>query len=267
MGTMQKAISAALVVAFAVAVAPASTPKPPTEIVRTVSRPFCSAIHTSVGPAIGTLIQNDHFIAKAPPLLVDFNKFQANGDTSSGAREMALLKMENLVSPLVGNIASIEKILDSAVYHNPPRNAEDRRLLDIRNHLLAVLAQQKTSLDIINGFVQTKQLGQIQHASQSEMNGISSDAQTNTVPLTQTPSPYSDPNQAGLQPDQKIFDPNNTNQLSVGPNKITHLNDALAATQREAQLREAAVAKNVLEAVNLCSGRPAQATPKPVASP
>jgi len=276
---MRKAISAVLILAAALAAAPVAKHAPakhapaglattPPEISHVVSRPFCSALRTNIGPAIGTLLQNDNLLRPVPALFDDYNTFNGNGETSQGHKDMTVLKMENKVGPLVGNIATTKKALENvAVFHVPPRTADEKRLLEMREQLLDVLAMQEAQLDLLNGFVQTQQMGDIQHAGEGIVKSINGDVDTDKMMGIQTPSPgLTQENLGGLAPDSHYVDPTKLPGLSLGYNTITRLNEGLKYAQQQTQKREDLASKKVIEAVHLC-GAPATpvATPTPAA--
>jgi hypothetical protein len=275
---MYKAFSAALVLIAVVATVPAAThtaaptvrhtpaPKlatPPPEIGHVVSRPFCSALRNNIGPAIGAILANDAVIKQGPQLFSDYNKAVGNGDMSETSRQMTMVKMENMVGPIVANIETVEKKLqDAAVFHNPPRTADEAKTVAMQQQLLDVLAMQKASLDIVNGFVQTQQLGDMQHQGFGEIQAATApDTASNGIQTTPNPLMV-DPNAAGLPQDPHFIDPTTIPGLSVGFNPITRLNEGLKWTQTEAHSREDLASKAIFDAVHLCNPTPA-ATPKP----
>src|SRR5665213_1249899 len=124
MGLMHKALSAVLILAVVLGASPASKhpakpaaklATPPPTITTVTSRPFCSALRNNIGPAIGTLLQNDNIIRQGPKLLSDYNKAIGNGENGTARKDMTLLQMENMVGPLVGNVKSIQKALEDPV--------------------------------------------------------------------------------------------------------------------------------------------------------
>src|ERR1700678_107542 len=156
-------LAAAFAVPAAAATAPAPTPTPNLpEIYHTGSRPLCSALATTVRPVLGMLLQNDQTSARSPPLFGDYIKMSAAG--SDSGRDMSIHRLNNLVTPLVQNTLAIQKLLeDPSIFPPKAQNADDQRLIAIKDQLLKTLATQQASLDIINGFVQTQQLGEMQH--------------------------------------------------------------------------------------------------------
>lgn len=282
MGSMRRAISAVLILAAAIAAAPvkhaattavpvkhaAKSPAPtatlPPEIGHVVSRPFCSALRTHIGPAIGTILQNDNILRPVPKLFDDYNRFDGNGETSQAHKDLTVMKMENTVGPLVANIATTKKELDdTAVFHVPPRTADEKRLLEMREQLLDVLGMQEAQLDLVNGFVQTKQLGDIQQAGEGINDQINGDVDQSKVTGQATPVPgLQQENLGGLKPDPHFVDPTKIPGLTLGSNPITRLNAGLQWAQAQTQKREDLASTKVIEATRLC-GAPAAPKPAP----
>lgn len=277
---MMKAASAALVLVLAVAASPASkhapAPRPtaspalhyPT-IVRVVSRPICSALRDTIGPTVLALLQNDATIQKSRPLFDDYNKYVASGSAgdSSGFKDMTLMRMSNLVTPLVKNFEAIDKYLNNtAVFHYPPRNEDDRRLLALRAHLQQVRDDQESSLDVINGFAQTKALGEMQHEGIDQAKAMNN-PQAAATPVVATPNPLlQDADSAGLPPDPHSVDPANIPGLSLGSNPVTRLIGALQYTQAQARAHETPASKEIFAVVQECSPNVAPSS-APAASP
>jgi hypothetical protein len=268
-------LAAAFAVPAAAATAPAPTPTPNLpEIYHTVSRPLCSALATTVRPVLGMLLQNDQTIAKSPPLFGDYIKMSAAG--SDSGRDMSIHRLNNLVTPLVQNTLAIQKLLeDPSIFPPKAQNADDQRLIAIKDQLLKTLATQQASLDIINGFVQTQQLGEMQHEGfgylqaitgqntapgETSQGGMNQSPQMPIVgavaPVSQTPQAFDDlVLQAGLQPNQYEIDPTKIPGLAVGYNQIGKLKDGLEWTQDESKKAETPLAQSVVNAAKLCGAQ------------
>ena len=264
-------LAAALLLALATAptysqgtpvASPSATPLK--TIATVVSRRVCSALRTHIGPAIGMMAQNDEAIAKGVPLFAQYNT--ANGDKSDAARGMALLRMENLVSPLANNSIAIQQALtDQNLFPPVPHNQDDRTLHSMQDKLLQAWASQNLSLDIINGFVQTQQMGDLQHADEGMLQSMSApDAGSKgTTPATANPL-LSDPNQAGLPADPYVINPATIPGLTLGYNPVTRLAEGLKWTQNETAQREQTATSVVVEIAHLCGANSASPpTPKP----
>jgi hypothetical protein len=262
--------------------APTNVVTPPPQIYHIVTRPLCSELHEHIAPAIAMMLQNDQTIKKSPDLFSRYNKAalygadnsasndngahggtpmtgEAANGTMNPSQNMALLGMENLVSPIANNIIAIQKLLDSpALTNGTGIPDDDKRLQEIREKLLKALATQNAALDIINGFVATQQMGDLQHAGQEYISAIDqSDKQTSATP---GPNPLlQDPNQAGLPPNPYDINLANVPGLTLGYNPVTRLLEALHWTIDQTGTRENDAAKAVMNSAALC----ALATPPP----
>ncbi len=216
------------------------------------------------------ILQNDSKIAKSPPL---FKKYQrgtltagdsayansgspSNNDDSiynqSPETDMALQQMSYLVIPIARNLIAARKLLEDAKMVEPTGNAnDDAALAKIKAQLLDTIAFQSASLDLINGFVQTQQMGELQHAGQEFLASIQgTDA---AAPIAKnTPNPWQDPNTPGLPPNPYAFDPTTIPGLSVGYNPLSKIMDALQWLRTETAKREGAAGTTITDALKEC---------------
>jgi hypothetical protein len=264
------------VLVWACAPAFADTPAPdrtaPPQIYHTRTTIFCARLHDHVRPAVGMILQNDQQIAQSPPL---FSKYMRGtlaaqdpvaGNFSNGAppagdsiynqspeTRMALQQMSYLVSPIAQNIIAAQKALtDEKMQASTGNPTDDAKLQKIKNQLMETIAFQSASLDLINGFVTTQQMGDLQHAGTeylSQMEGYDSTAQI----TRQTPNPYQDPNTPGLPQNPYDFDPTSIPGLIVGYNPLSRIVDAMHWLKTETTKREDAVASNIDAALAACN--------------
>ncbi|HEX3370523.1 MAG TPA: hypothetical protein VHS56_13160 [Candidatus Cybelea sp.] len=236
---------------------------PPPQIYHIVTSALCARLHETVRPAVAMVLQNDGLIKKSPPLFKDYAQAafsgaplsNAGGDSinvdNAGTR-MALQRMGYLVLPTAHNLVTSQTLLDDQKFTATTGSAsDDKTLKDIRNQLLDTIAFQSASLDLINGFVETQQLGNLQHAGTeyiAEINGSDESQQ----PIKNTPNPWQDPNTPGLSPNPYAFDPATIPGLAVGYNPISHIMDGLQWTQDETRKREDAAAKSISAAMSQC---------------
>lgn len=292
MGWMTKALSALLIATLAVvaapppaslaagsAPAPAATATPPPTIYHVITRPLCSELHQHIAPAVGMMLQNDAQIKKSPALFSHYNmatlygnegsaenqqtqahggvsmQGEANGSILNPSQNIALLGMENLISPIANNIIAIQKLLDSPALTTGTGNPDDdKRLQDIRTKLLKALAVQNAALDIISGFVDTQNMADLQHSGQEFINGVNQPDSKNVV-STPTPNPLlSNPNQAGIPTNPYEINLANVPGLTLGYNPTTRLIEALHWTIDETTARENAAANAIVESNAVCSG-------------
>ncbi len=261
--------------ALAAATSPAA-PTPPPQIYRVRVRPLCSVLHGKVAPALGMMIQNDKTIAKSPAL---FNAYiqgaesvdSQDPDQNASARQnMSVMRMENLVSPLADNVLAIQKILEDPQAFGPTGNAQDdEHLADIKKKMLTALADQQAALDIISGFVDTQQLGAMQHEGYGYISSIASgdiggqSGAQHQQALSDAIGPTPDPLHpqafdqtalnAGLSPNPYEVDLARLPGLALGYNPISRLKEGVTWTQKQAKRNERTLASSVLAASRLCA--------------
>jgi len=282
---MRKTLSAALLcaaigttAATAATPAPAPTLSPLPEIYHSVSRPLCSALHTKVAPAIAMMAQNDVTIAKSPPMFKDY--ITARFNQSDAAQTLTLIHLESLVTPLVNNVLAIQKLLDDpSVFSLNPKTDDEKRLADLKAKMLESLAAQQAALDIINGFVDTQNMSDMQHQGFGYIAAITGTNSPNTKGPTAlsagtlgqaSPDPFNRPSMfddtavnAGLSKNPYEYNLPDIPGLALGYNPIGNLREGVIWTQGESGKSEAQLAKTVVATVQLCNGQDPTASPKP----
>jgi hypothetical protein len=243
---------------------------PPPQIYHVVTTALCARLHERVRPAVAMILQNDQTISKSPPL---FNKYargamtaigsdapNGNGDPSSGdsiynqspETSMALQQMSYLVLPIARNIIAAQTLLDDAkLVEGTGSSADDQKIAQIRRQLLETIAYQSASLDLINGFVQTLQMGELQHAG-TEYLGAIQGGNTSTQMIQATPNPWQDTNAPGLKPNPYAFDVTTVPGLAVGYNPISKIMDGLTWVRAETGKREDLAGKTIAAALSQC---------------
>jgi len=154
--------------------APAPDASPLKTIIRVKSTPLCSTLTSSVFYTIQGLQINDKIIAGSGPILVrmgkelvpdslageKFDQIQAEygGSGPAGTHDPnpALLmdnqRLNRLVSGIVHNIAVIDNILnDPKRFPSVANNDEDRKALQLKAELQAVVDQQRKNLNVFSG--------------------------------------------------------------------------------------------------------------------
>ncbi|HTX59649.1 MAG TPA: hypothetical protein VMH02_08195 [Verrucomicrobiae bacterium] len=293
---MYKALTTVMIAALAVAITPAPptaaattapTPAPvrtpPPQIYHIVTRPLCAELHEHIAPTVGMMLENDKILKESPKLFSEYNRDSLNGvdnsasnsngaqggvllnnsNTMNASQNMTVLKMENMVSPLANNIIAMRKLLDSPALVNGTGNVDDdKQLAAIRATLLKAIADQSASLDIVNGFVQTQQMGDLQHAGEEYIAAMNQPDTTNQPQSgIATPNPLlQSSNQAGLPPDPYAVDLANVPGLTLGYNPTTRLRDAVKWTIQQTANNENDASKDILASAAICSG---QASPAP----
>jgi hypothetical protein len=247
----------------------ATSPTQPPQIIHIYTRHLCTVLTKTIAPAIGMMLQNDKTIAKSPDIFKDYNF--AMGYGSQGSQDMAVMRMENLVGPLADNVIAIHKQLDDLNAFPPvPRTKDEQHLQQLKDELLKTLASQEASLDIINGFVATQQLSEMQHEGFGYIGAIASPDtknaqqpnQQNTVggSLLATPPPgYQDEqatlSNAGLPSNPYELDLARLPGLTLGYNPVTRLREGVIWTQSDAQKNEDTLSRDVIETANACKSQ------------
>jgi hypothetical protein len=254
--------------ALSVDTSPAATPPP--QIYHVVTTALCARLHERVRPAVAMILQNDAKIAKSPPLFKKYmrgamtgtNSGQLNGNGDPQTNDsiynqtpetsMALQQMSYLVIPIARNLISAQTLLDDPKLLDPTGNpSDDATLGKIKQQLLDTIAYQSASLDLINGFVQTMQMGELQHAGEEYLGAIQG-TDTANQPVEATPNPWQDPNTPGLAPNPYALDPSQIPGLAVGYNPLTKIVEGLGWLQAETQKREDAAGKTISDVLTQC---------------
>lgn len=253
--------------------APAPAPTPLRTITHIRTTPLCTGLHRIIGPAIGKELQNDKIIASSKPMFHDFVHATA-ANQSKASQDMAVMHLESLIGPLVKNTEAVDRLLnDPYAFPKVAYSDGDRKLLQMRAQLQAVNDQQKRALDLISGFVQTQQLGELQqsgHEYDSALVANPKPQNGSTQPAPTAPpvgvlsagvsNAKNDPSRAA-DPRYK-----NTDAL-VGANPLNVFENAITSYQGDIQTTEQDAAKTVVSAVPLCGGRvPPPNQPAPATS-
>lgn len=257
-------------IAFAWMLAMTPTPTPPPQIYHVVTTALCTRLHDRVRPAVAMILQNDQTIAKSPALFAKYQRgtlsglsgTDANGkgapqnydsiNTVTPETKMALQQMSYLVFPIAHNLIAAQTLLDDPKLLATTGNAEDdATLAQIRKQLLETIAFQSASLDLINGFVATQQMGELQHAGEEYINSIQKPDVTNT-PSAATPNPWQDPNAPGLPANPYALDLAAIPGLAVGYNPLRHITDGLDWLQTGTAQREDVAGATITQALKSC---------------
>jgi len=244
-----------------------ATPAPAATPLKTIEHlhvsPLCTGLRQNIGPAIGKVLQNDNTIAQSRPLIRGYVKASAGGGLS---KDLQVARVERLITPLVKNTAAIEKLLDDPfVFPKRAISDADRQLLEIRTYLMQVVTQQKRALDVINGFVDTEQLGQMQAAGSEalkltethEIPGAQGGDSSATAAAAGPTPPPSEILNAGVSKLPEVGrDPAlQENGLVVGHNPLDVFDNAIGQYQLMLQASEGQAAALVVKALPLCGGQ------------
>jgi hypothetical protein len=209
------------------------------------------------------ILQNDGTIAKGAPLFKRYGRAVFENGVASGvggdsinnqspATSMTLQQMSYLVSPIARNLIAAQTLLDDEKLLAPTGNPADNATLEqIKKQLLETVAFQSASLDLINGFVQTQQMGELQHAGEEYIGAIQgTGASYQTV--RETPNPWQDPNTPGISQNPYSLDPSQIPGLAVGYNPLSRIEDGVAWLQSETAKREDVAGRTISAALAAC---------------
>ncbi len=253
--------------------APKPAPTPLKTITHIHSSPLCTGLRRAITPAIAKVLDTDHLIATSKPFFHDYVHASATGQNKA-AEDMSVEHLENLIGPLVNNTEAVEKLLTNPyAFPRSVHSSDDKRLLQMRAQLYAVNEQQKRALDLISGFVQTQQLGELQAAGHEYDAAINSTSTATTPPNPAPSAPSSDVLNAGVgnskNDPSRAMDPRymNSNNL-IGANPLNVFENSISSYQADIEATEQDAAKSVVQAVVLCGGRaPGQPAPSPSPTP
>jgi hypothetical protein len=247
--------------------APAANSTPPPQIYHIVTTALCARLHETIRPAVAMVLENDQTIAKSPALFKKYSRAAFENGTASNLSQggmgdsinvsspgtsMALQQMSYLVLPTAHNLIAAQTLLDDAKLIAPTGNpADDATLEQIKKQLLDTIAFQSASLDLINGFVQTQQMGDLQHVGTEYLGAIQGNDSTTPIAKV-TPNPWQDPNTPGISPNPYAFDPTAVPGLAVGYNPIDKIVDGLHWVQDETAKREDAASQTIVAAMKQC---------------
>jgi hypothetical protein len=137
---------------------PASTP--PKEIINVRTRALCSTLTQRIAPAVAGIIKNDQLIDLGRH---EIGKLGADVAAQSNRAHMDQLELKNIVDAMVHNLATIDGIMDSARFSAAPTTDDERLAAAMKEHLLAVAARQRAAINVLDGMVETSDLGTLPH--------------------------------------------------------------------------------------------------------
>ena len=245
-----------------------STATPPPQIYHIVTTALCARLHEHIRPAVAMILENDTKIAKSPPLfkrykvgtLTSSDQTGAGGTTTNGdsiytqspETVMALQQMSYLVLPIARNLIATQTLLDDMKLVAPTGNpTDDAAIARIKAELLQTVAYQSASLDLINGFVQTQQMGDLQHVGTEFLGSINGN-ETTTPIIKQTPNPWQDPNTPGISQNPYALDVSQIPGLAVGYNPLNRIMDGMTWLQTQTGQSEDVAGKMITAALTGC---------------
>lgn len=180
------------------------SPQPVLKTIVTVhSSPFCSALTTSVKPALFGLMRNDQLIGLGRSALAagsadtkyggtpasSFNaQSAATWSPSSGDTAMLNSRQRQIAAALEHNIETIDTLLaNPKQFVAAPIGDEQGTLATIKSQLNAVLNQQRTAVNILAGTADSSDLASLYNSS--VLNALSSATNTGSMDQLGAASP------------------------------------------------------------------------------
>jgi hypothetical protein len=205
------------------------------------------------------VLENDQRMAKSVPLFNRYNRaiLDSGSDSinvSTAEQDMTIQQMSYLVLPTARNLIAAQTLMDDPKFSSPTGNAaDDATLAKMKQQLLETIAFQSASLDLINGFAQTQQMGELQHAGEEYLAAIqTTDATTQTQAATGPATQYQDPSNPGITQNPYSLDVSMIPGLAIGYNPITHIIGGMQWLQTETAKREDAAGKTIMAALSQC---------------
>lgn len=265
-----------LVFAVAVAATPAPQPSPtPRTIVHERVSPICTTLRENIGHAIQAVLANDQAIGASKPLLVSMaydytspsqtdtiglgsvhGSMTTDHDTS--AIQLDNQRIEAIIGAITHNLQLIEAQLnDPARFPAVAKTESDRKALELKTQLEAVAKQQRQTLDVLEGLVDTRNMETIAGRGDpmEKLFGVDdvgpgtanaldsgSNATFNGGPLPQTPDQQHDPALS-----QNDF-------ATLKGSVFGRFYRVVYLEQGAIQTLETPLAKNIVETTSTCNG-------------
>jgi hypothetical protein len=196
---MKAGLALALLVAQtpAVTTAPAPQASPALkQIIDVKARTLCATLASSIQVTLVGLMKNDQVIEVGRKAFVKMGWDDVQG---SHAQQMDRLIVQNAVSSMVRNLATIDRVLDDPARFPAEPQTDDERAADrMKLALQAVEDRQKAQLNLLNGTIETFALNDMQHRF-DDNNPVADPAAKSAAMATEAPITA-----AGVQPPKPL---------------------------------------------------------------
>jgi hypothetical protein len=243
---------------------PAPGVTPPPTIGSTHSKGFCDTVRDNVAPSVLGLMKNDALIGAGHRA---FAKMVHDTTTSSSAAlDLDRVYLEQVVHALAHNVTTIDTLLaDQRRFPKTPTSDDDKLAAELAAQLRAARDRQNDALNLIDGTLETEQMGQMrQDVSQQMQSAVG----PSMAPTAGAPSPA--PNfldTAGLPSYSAIaaFDPRTlATSSTLGNTPYDRVLRALDNDQARIAGAEQTLSPTIVAAALGCQ---AAASPAPTAAP
>jgi len=260
-----------LLLAAGLSAGPSPSPTPLRTIVHARVSPLCTALRENVGHAISAVLGNDSAIEASKPVFVSMSydnmtpdQVETIGlgnvhgsmtiDHNSSAMQLDTQRIEAIIGAITHNLQLIDQQLkDSSRFPKDPKTADDKKMLQMREQLEAVEAQQRQTLNVLEGIVDTRTMDALSNRGADVINlfGLNdghnpkisgSNSQFAGGPLAPTPDQLMDPS-------LKASDFTTLKSSVYG-----RFYSVVYWEQEEIHQLESPLAKNVTEVTRQCNG-------------
>ena len=250
-------LAAALSTAPTVAPTPQATTLP--EIGRVRSTHICAVLRDRINPALVRLAHSDGQLQTGKLAFLDMGTHQVS--QNRGALELDQVHVEFAVRKMVEDLAAVDALLTSpADFPKSPQSDDGRTAADIKAKFKQIEAEQQTSINVMNGTIETDRLGAMQHEGFELMAaavGPQRGEAVTPMPLP-TVEPISFIGVAGLPaPPDLIVDPRSVEAQGLAADTMY---GKLAGALHDEQLRAAKI-EDELEATVVALARGCTASP------
>jgi hypothetical protein len=147
--------------------APAPAPSTLPEIGRVHSKGLCTTVRDSVAPMVLGLMKSDELVGaghRAFLKMADDTRTDPSPTKVGLALQIDQLYMRKAVDAMAHNLVIIDKLLaDDKQFPKKATTDDDRIALLLKEQIAAVAAQQRKTLDVMNGALETDALGRMQN--------------------------------------------------------------------------------------------------------
>jgi hypothetical protein len=228
----------------------------------------CSVLRDVVAKTLPGISKNDEVIGRAHQVVLKM--IDDERQNSSPALDLDRSAMETVVRALAHNLQIINNLLgNDDTFPKKPDSSDARSALKMRTELQAVAKEQLTALNVIDGQLETDQLGQMQNTPDLDvMKSVTGpDIGTTPPPSAPTPGPISYLGTAGI-PEDNTLDKIDPRKLEASGLMGNSLYDTMLRAVETQQVRidagERTASNTIVAVAPICKGQvPPAASPSP----
>ena len=146
---------------------PSPAPVPPTlpEIGRVHSKGLCTTVRDSVAPIVLGLMKSDELVGAGHRAFLKIADDSRTDSSKLGAAmQIDQLYLRKAADAMAHNLRIIDKLLaDDKQFPKKATSDDDRIAQLLKEQIASVAAQQRKTLDIMNGALETEELGRMQN--------------------------------------------------------------------------------------------------------